>query len=179
MFKRQQRRVRGLAMLLDWLAAQPGQSWQERWLASGADRAGAGWRQLPAQWLRDRGLPGEGRQAELCSALTVVICADLIRPSLGWLVSADARGNGALVRGLPCGCGARVWAGQAAAAGGPRSLGEDQQDLARRRIPRHHPPDHHPRPKRSSQRPVSALATSPGSGSCWLKRWPGPSKPVT
>ena len=40
--KRQQRRVRGLAMLLDWLAAQPGQSWQERWLASGADRAGAG-----------------------------------------------------------------------------------------------------------------------------------------
>ena len=98
--KRQQRRVRGLAMLLDWLAAQPGQSWQERWLASGADRAGAGWRQLPAQWLRDCGLPGEGRQAELCAALTVVICADLIRPSLGWLVSADARGNGALVRGM-------------------------------------------------------------------------------
>ncbi|HTQ91473.1 MAG TPA: hypothetical protein VMK84_18470, partial [Streptosporangiaceae bacterium] len=29
--KRQQRRVRGLAMLLDWLAAQPGRSWQERW----------------------------------------------------------------------------------------------------------------------------------------------------
>ena len=54
--KRQQRRVRGLAMLLDWLAAQPGHSWQERWLASGADRAGAGWRQLPAQWLRDCGL---------------------------------------------------------------------------------------------------------------------------
>ena len=98
--KRQQRRVRGLALLLDWLAAQPGQSWQERWLASGADRAGAGWRQLPAQWLRDCGLPGEGRQAELCAALTVAICADLIRPSLGWLVSADARGNGALVRGL-------------------------------------------------------------------------------
>ena len=93
--KRQQRRVRGLALLLDWLAAQPGQSWQERWLASGADSAGAGWRQLPAQWLRDCGLPGEGRQAELCAALTVVICADLIRPSLGWLVSADARGNGA------------------------------------------------------------------------------------
>ena len=51
--KRQQRRVRGLALLLDWLAAQPGQTWQERWLASGADRAGAGWRQLPAAWLHD------------------------------------------------------------------------------------------------------------------------------
>jgi len=46
--KSQQRRVRGLALLLDWLAAQPGQTWQDRWLASGADRAGAGWRQLPA-----------------------------------------------------------------------------------------------------------------------------------
>ena len=36
----------------------------------------------------------------MCAALTVAICADLVRPSLGWLVSADARGNGALVRGL-------------------------------------------------------------------------------
>ena len=98
--KRQQRRVRGLALLLDWLAAQPGQTWQERWLASGADRAGAGWRQLPAAWLHDLGLHREGRQAELSAALTVAICADLVRPSPGWLVSADARGNGALVRGL-------------------------------------------------------------------------------
>jgi len=98
--KRQQRRVRGLALLLDWLAAQPGQTWQERWLASGADRAGAGWRQLPAAWLHDLGLHREGRQAELSAALTVAICADLVRPSPGWLVSAGARGNGALVRGL-------------------------------------------------------------------------------
>ncbi len=98
--KRQQRRVRGLALLLDWLAAQPGQTWQERWLASGADRAGVGWRQLPAAWLHDLGLHREGRQAELSAALTVAICADLVRPSPGWLVSADARGNGALVRGL-------------------------------------------------------------------------------
>ena len=63
--KRQQRRVRGLALLLDCLAAQPGQTWQERGLASGADRAGAGWRQLPAAWLHDLGLHREGRQAEL------------------------------------------------------------------------------------------------------------------
>ncbi|MGH3305680.1 MAG: hypothetical protein ACRDOK_29245 [Streptosporangiaceae bacterium] len=96
--KGQQRRVRGLAPLLDWLAAQPGQTWQERWLASGADHAGAGWRQLPAAWLHHHGLHSERRQAELCAALTVAICADLVRPSLGWLVSADARGNGALVR---------------------------------------------------------------------------------
>ena len=33
----QDRRVRGLAWLLDWLADQPGQTWQQRWMASGAD----------------------------------------------------------------------------------------------------------------------------------------------
>ena len=41
----QDKRIRGLSWLLDWLADQPGQTWQERWLASGADAAG---RQLAA-----------------------------------------------------------------------------------------------------------------------------------
>ena len=35
----QETRVRGLGWLLDWLADQPGQSWQQRWMASGADAA--------------------------------------------------------------------------------------------------------------------------------------------
>jgi hypothetical protein len=39
----QRRRLR-LPRMLDWLAAQPGDSWQQRWLASGADTAGH------AQW---------------------------------------------------------------------------------------------------------------------------------
>ena len=34
----------GLKSLLDWLEDQPGDSWQDRWLASGADSAGRGWR---------------------------------------------------------------------------------------------------------------------------------------
>src|SRR5437763_513416 len=38
------RRRHGVTVLLDWLGDQPGQTWQERWLASGADAAGAGWR---------------------------------------------------------------------------------------------------------------------------------------
>ena len=33
-------RARGLARLLDWLEDQPGETWQERWLASGAEAAG-------------------------------------------------------------------------------------------------------------------------------------------
>jgi hypothetical protein len=34
-------RIRGLTFLLDWLEAQPGRTWQQRWLASEADSAGA------------------------------------------------------------------------------------------------------------------------------------------
>jgi hypothetical protein len=40
-------RARGLARLLDWLENQLGETWQERWLASGAEAAGAGWAQVP------------------------------------------------------------------------------------------------------------------------------------
>ena len=38
----QKERVLGLASVLGWLEAQPGDSWQDRWLASGADSAGRG-----------------------------------------------------------------------------------------------------------------------------------------
>lgn len=48
----QKRRRQGVGVLLDWLGAQPGESWQDRWLASGADAAGAAWRQVPLRWLR-------------------------------------------------------------------------------------------------------------------------------
>ncbi|MBB5157300.1 hypothetical protein [Saccharopolyspora phatthalungensis] len=40
----------GLGHLLDWLEAQPGSTWQERWTATGADSAGRGWRKIPARW---------------------------------------------------------------------------------------------------------------------------------
>ncbi|MGW3635836.1 hypothetical protein ACWD7F_37970 [Streptomyces sp. NPDC005122] len=35
----QHSRQRGLVKLLDWLEDQPGRTWQDRWLASGADEA--------------------------------------------------------------------------------------------------------------------------------------------
>jgi len=34
------RRKRGLVSVVDWLAGQPGHTWQERWRASGADELG-------------------------------------------------------------------------------------------------------------------------------------------
>jgi hypothetical protein len=95
----QETRARGLARLLDWLAGQPGATWQERWLASGAEEAGADWAQLPIRWLHDRRRRSQWLRAELATALGAVICADLIRPSLGWLVFSLA-GKGALGRDL-------------------------------------------------------------------------------
>ncbi|WP_327586891.1 hypothetical protein OHA25_07715 [Nonomuraea sp. NBC_00507] len=89
----QRQRRRGLGLLLDWLAGQPGETWQERWLASGADTAGASWRQIPAQWLREQGQHARGHAELLGSALTVAICADIVRPSLSWFVAAIMRGG--------------------------------------------------------------------------------------
>jgi len=95
----QEQRRRGLVLLLDWLSEQPGDSWQDRWLASGVDAAGAHWRQIPAQWLRGRGQDSGGRNGLLCAALTVAICADVLRPHLAWFVDAAPRG-GFLARGM-------------------------------------------------------------------------------
>jgi integrase len=94
----QKQRRRGLAALLDWLDEQPGDSWQGRWLASGADTAGANWRRIPAQWLRVTG-QAQGLIGPLGAALTVAICADVLRPSTTWFVAAVPRG-GALARGM-------------------------------------------------------------------------------
>ena len=78
-----------LGALLDWLQGQEGGSWQQRWLASGSDAAGAAWRQLPGGWLnavRTRCPAGPA----LFSALITAISAGIVRPSLAWLAAADA-----------------------------------------------------------------------------------------
>ena len=46
---RDKTRRRGLTKLLDWLERLPGDTWQDRWLASGADGAGFDWTDLPLQ----------------------------------------------------------------------------------------------------------------------------------
>ena len=81
-------RTRGLMVLLDWLQDQPGDTWQERWAGSGADAAGRGWSRLSGRWLRDRGENIRWRQGELGIGLRMAVSADVIRPSLRWLVAA-------------------------------------------------------------------------------------------
>jgi integrase len=81
----------GLGLLLDWLEDQPGRTWQERWLASGADIDGGSWRHIPAAWLRERGHHVQWRHDTVFQTFPVLIGADLIRPSPPWLVTAAFR----------------------------------------------------------------------------------------
>jgi integrase len=95
----QKERVLGLASVLDWLEDQPGGSWQDRWLASGADSAGRGWRDVPAGWLAGRGQYSDARLGRLSAALLTVICADVVRPGMSWFAGSVMRG-GHLVTGM-------------------------------------------------------------------------------
>lgn len=82
---------RGVSRVLDWLAEQPGSSWQDRWIASGAEQH-ADWRQLA---VGRAGLPAwdtasSNKSGECSAGLRIVICADVIRPSLDWLLLTPA-----------------------------------------------------------------------------------------
>jgi hypothetical protein len=86
-----QERRRGLARVLDWLEQQPGDTWQDRWITSGADAAGnPAWRGLLASWLAAAGRgPRDPEHVWLLAgrAVMLLVCADVIRPSLGWLLA--------------------------------------------------------------------------------------------
>jgi Phage integrase family len=90
-------RAAGVRLLLDWLTDQPGESWQQRWAASGADPACGGWRRVAASWLRAHGGDATWRVWSLSSGLLAAIGADVIRPSMAWVVSGTTA-QGGLVR---------------------------------------------------------------------------------
>jgi len=94
----EERRGLGVNLLVDWLVDQPGRTWQERWLSSGADAAGEAWRPLAAAWLGSRGNHFEVHRAALVAAVPLAICADVMRPSLRWLAGGGAAQGGLLVR---------------------------------------------------------------------------------
>ena len=78
----QQTRRLSVLALVNWLHAQPGDTWQQRWKASGAEDH-PDWPALVA---------GAGDPARLGPGLLVLICADVLRPGLRWLLSyAPAR----------------------------------------------------------------------------------------
>jgi integrase len=89
----------GIVMVLDWLEDQPGQTWQERWQASGIEQAGAAWRPVIKQWLHERDLKADWRMPVVGRALTTLISAELLRPSVAWLAAGASR-QGVLVRSM-------------------------------------------------------------------------------
>ncbi len=79
-------RLRGVGKFLDWLATFAGDTWQQRWLASGQqESSGADWARLPTEWLTARG--ESANPGILGSGLLMLICADVIRPGMEWLIS--------------------------------------------------------------------------------------------
>jgi len=85
-------RRRGVVKLLRWLASCPGDTWQQRWLASGVeDHPGTAWVQLPIQWLHERGESSARDGEDLSSGLLMLICGDVIRPGLAWMLTRTHR----------------------------------------------------------------------------------------
>ncbi len=86
---------RGLDCVLGWLQSQPGNTWQDRWIASGAEQQ-PDWRLLPARMAgiaSGRDHTGRTKTDECSAGLTLLVCADVIRPSLEWLLVTPAPKN--------------------------------------------------------------------------------------
>jgi hypothetical protein len=78
---------RGLAALLDWLERQPGLTWQERWLASGAEADGRTWTDLvrhDAPSLASR--PAGNVHTDLLTATRLMLTGQVLRPGYAWLL---------------------------------------------------------------------------------------------
>ena len=94
---RDKTRRRGITKLLDWLQRQPGDTWQERWLASGADSAGFDWARSAAERARPVSTPSPRRAALRAGA------AGRRAGHPAWLPVAAAATPGADARRVPHG----------------------------------------------------------------------------
>jgi hypothetical protein len=82
------RRLHGAEVLLGWLRGFPGESWQQRWLTSGADTAGKAWTDLIG--VTEPGTDSKQTRALATGAAGRLILADVIRPSYDWLYSSPS-----------------------------------------------------------------------------------------
>jgi len=82
---------RGLVRMLDFLEHCSGDTWQARWMASGADTAGDDWAQGAAIWLERAGLLSASRLEAMTASLSALVHADVIRPSLHWLLTGGKK----------------------------------------------------------------------------------------
>lgn len=83
------RRLRSVEVLLGWLQRFGGESWQQRWLASGVEVAGKAWPDLLAQSLTSE-LNLATLRAHATGGAGRLILADVIRPGYQWLYQASS-----------------------------------------------------------------------------------------
>ena len=91
---------RGLPVLLDWLGEQPAGPGSSGGWPAAPTRPASGGRQGPARWLRRRGLYSASRLELMTSSLLVLVGADVIRPSLAWLLTGGKKRK--LARNMIC-----------------------------------------------------------------------------
>ncbi|WP_331761009.1 site-specific integrase (plasmid) [Nocardia sp. NBC_01377] len=79
--------------MLRWLSSFPGETWQDRWLASGAEGCpGAEWVRLPTAWIAETcGSTGPCDSVDVQSGLLMLICGDVLRPGLPWMLTRAHR----------------------------------------------------------------------------------------
>jgi integrase len=85
----EQRKVRraGVRAVLAWLSDQPGDTWQQRWQASGAQEVtGNGWIAVPLSWHAAHGRPQRYVKELIHIGVQVLTCRDVIRPDLAWML---------------------------------------------------------------------------------------------
>ena len=78
----QQTRRLGVLAVLGWLRARSGESWQQRWRASGAEDQ--------PDWRRLVGTDPAKPLPHLSPGLLVLVCADVIRPESGLAAAVRA-----------------------------------------------------------------------------------------
>jgi integrase len=85
-------RRRGVTKVLIWLSGLPGDTWQERWRASGAEELpGVSWTELPLRLLHQDGPLPSYISTDLSTGLLMMVCGDVIRPSLSWMLTRTHR----------------------------------------------------------------------------------------
>jgi integrase len=80
--------VRGARMVLSWLETLPGDGWQQRWRASGADQEGKDWIDALAASEPDRS--PKAVRAEIVGGLAGLLLCRLVLPSYDFLVGYGA-----------------------------------------------------------------------------------------
>jgi hypothetical protein len=89
--------------MLAWLESLPGQTWQQRWQASGCETLGRAWIHVPAQFVQQASAVPIGRQRAWRIAITgihALLCLDVIRPGYQWLLSCQLKSTYEHVRQL-------------------------------------------------------------------------------